>query len=122
MAGDEEGKRRGWGNSFPLDIRIDLGTEIGHQDTPRNGKLCFSAMFCFESWKARRSPRFHARGDPPMIETRSFGSRGKEDKRGNSSFLGKQGNTFKREMHLTSLIPLFSSFMAGVAETGEKRH
>lgn len=38
-----------------------------------------------------------------MIETRSFGSRGKEDKRGNSSFLGKQGNTFKREMHLTSL-------------------
>lgn len=47
-----------------------------------------------------------------MIETRSFGSRGKEDKRGNSSFLEKQGNTFKREMHLTSLPSLLPLWRA----------
>lgn len=37
------------GNSFRLDIRIVLGTEIGHQDTPREIMFLRDAFFCFVS-------------------------------------------------------------------------
>lgn len=61
-------------------------TEIGHQDTPRNGKLCSSAMLAsfrlvLDRGEISRFPRFHARRDA-KIETRFrfWEDRGKEDK------------------------------------------
>lgn len=98
MEREERSVFREWfengGNSFRLDIRIVLGTEIGHQDTPREIMFLRDAFFCFVSnhGEIRRFPRFHARTDPKM-ETSMATIRGKKDRKGGISeflFLSKR--------------------------------